>query len=141
MNWANGRSNPLRDGLRFGGLEPAGLGRHLAPDPVVELHRGGLVIHDLDGSGSITGMPHAHAHVDRSDVHGTRLAKAAPEAKRAQRPRLENPELNRQFLTRIPLGRWGEPADIGALVVHLCRPEAGFMTGTDLVVDGGWLAQ
>lgn len=64
-----------------------------------------------------------------------------PFATEMNRPLLENPELNRQFLTRIPLGRWGEPADIGALVVHLCRPEAGFMTGTDLVVDGGWLAQ
>lgn len=64
-----------------------------------------------------------------------------PFATEMNRPLLENPELNKQFLTRIPLGRWGVPADIGALVVHLCRPEAGFMTGTDLVVDGGWLAQ
>ncbi|MBL9138429.1 MAG: 3-oxoacyl-ACP reductase FabG [Verrucomicrobiales bacterium] len=64
-----------------------------------------------------------------------------PFATEMNQPLLNNPELNRQFLTRIPLGRWGEPSDIGALVVHLCRPEAGFMTGTDLVVDGGWLAQ
>lgn len=64
-----------------------------------------------------------------------------PFATEMNRPLLDNPELNRQFLERIPLGRWGDPRDIGGLVVFLCRPEAGFITGTDLVVDGGWIAQ
>lgn len=36
-----------------------------------------------------------------------------------------------------PLGRCGTPADIAAAVVWLCSPEAAFITGTGLIVDGG----
>jgi NAD(P)-dependent dehydrogenase (short-subunit alcohol dehydrogenase family) len=57
------------------------------------------------------------------------------------RPLLDNPELSQQFLSRIPLGRWGDPRDIGSLVLFLCLPESGYITGTDVVIDGGWLAQ
>jgi NAD(P)-dependent dehydrogenase (short-subunit alcohol dehydrogenase family) len=39
-----------------------------------------------------------------------------------------------------PLGRRGSPSDIAAAVRFLCSPEAGFITGTTLVVDGGFLA-
>lgn len=56
-------------------------------------------------------------------------------------PLLNQPELNAQFVSRIPLGRWGQPADVGSLAVFLCSPAAGFITGTDLLIDGGWTAQ
>jgi len=39
-----------------------------------------------------------------------------------------------------PLGRRGEPGDVASAVVWLCSPAAGFVTGTGLVVDGGWSA-
>jgi NAD(P)-dependent dehydrogenase (short-subunit alcohol dehydrogenase family) len=54
---------------------------------------------------------------------------------------LEDPRKNREFMTRIPLGRWGRPEEIGSLAVYLCSDDAGFITGTDIVIDGGWLAQ
>jgi NAD(P)-dependent dehydrogenase (short-subunit alcohol dehydrogenase family) len=54
---------------------------------------------------------------------------------------LNDPEANRQFLSKIPVGQWGQPADLGELVVYLCSPAANFITGTDIVIDGGWLAQ
>jgi NAD(P)-dependent dehydrogenase (short-subunit alcohol dehydrogenase family) len=54
---------------------------------------------------------------------------------------LENPELNQQFLSKIPLGRWGRAEEVGQLALYLCSGEAGFITGTDIVVDGGWTAQ
>jgi NAD(P)-dependent dehydrogenase (short-subunit alcohol dehydrogenase family) len=57
------------------------------------------------------------------------------------KPLLENPEVRQQFFSRIPLARWGEPAEIGALAVYLCSEEAGFITGTDILTDGGWTAQ
>jgi NAD(P)-dependent dehydrogenase (short-subunit alcohol dehydrogenase family) len=57
------------------------------------------------------------------------------------RPLIENPELNAQFLAGIPLGRWGKVEEIGQLAVYLCSEEAGFITGTDIVIDGGWLAR
>ena len=54
---------------------------------------------------------------------------------------LEDPERNAQFLSRIPLGRWGKVEEVGSLAVYLCSEEAGFITGTDIIIDGGWLAQ
>jgi NAD(P)-dependent dehydrogenase (short-subunit alcohol dehydrogenase family) len=56
-------------------------------------------------------------------------------------PLLQNPELSAQFLSRIPLGRWGGAEEIGKLAVYLCSEDAGFITGTDIVIDGGWTAQ
>jgi NAD(P)-dependent dehydrogenase (short-subunit alcohol dehydrogenase family) len=56
-------------------------------------------------------------------------------------PLIQNPELNAQFISRIPLGRWGKVEEIGALAVYLCSEEAGFITGTDVLIDGGWTAQ
>jgi NAD(P)-dependent dehydrogenase (short-subunit alcohol dehydrogenase family) len=56
-------------------------------------------------------------------------------------PLIQNPELNQQFISRIPLGRWGKVEEVGALAVYLCSEDAGFMTGTDVLIDGGWTAQ
>jgi len=64
-----------------------------------------------------------------------------PCATEMNRPLIENPEINAQFLASIPLGRWGKVEEIGALAVYLCSEEAGFITGTDIVIDGGWLAR
>jgi len=52
-----------------------------------------------------------------------------------------DPEISRQFLSRIPLGRWGKLEEVGQLAVYLCSEEAGFVTGTDILIDGGWCAQ
>lgn len=40
-----------------------------------------------------------------------------------------------------PVGRFGAPEEVAAAVVWLASPEASFVTGTDLAVDGGYLAQ
>ena len=57
------------------------------------------------------------------------------------RPLLENPELTQFFLSRIPVGRWGRPEEVAQLAVFLCSDAGGFITGTDIVIDGGWTAQ
>jgi len=54
---------------------------------------------------------------------------------------LENEELNRQFLEKVPLGRWGEPEEVGAAAVYLASAASDFMTGSALYIDGGWTAQ
>lgn len=56
-------------------------------------------------------------------------------------PLLNNPDMNAQFLANIPVGRWGDPKEIGALACYLCSDMAGFITGTDILVDGGWCAK
>ena len=54
---------------------------------------------------------------------------------------MQNPEINRQFISKIPIGRWGEVNEVGQLALYLCSEAAGFITGTDIVIDGGWTAQ
>ena len=54
---------------------------------------------------------------------------------------MNNPELNAQFVANIPLGRWGKVEEIGALACYLCSEAAGFITGTDILIDGGWTAK
>jgi NAD(P)-dependent dehydrogenase (short-subunit alcohol dehydrogenase family) len=54
---------------------------------------------------------------------------------------MQDPEINQQFLSKIPLGRWGRPEEIASLALYLCSEEAGFITGTDILIDGGWTAQ
>jgi NAD(P)-dependent dehydrogenase (short-subunit alcohol dehydrogenase family) len=54
---------------------------------------------------------------------------------------MQNPEINQFFLSRIPVGRWGRVEEIGQLALYLCSEEAGFITGTDILIDGGWTAQ
>jgi NAD(P)-dependent dehydrogenase (short-subunit alcohol dehydrogenase family) len=54
---------------------------------------------------------------------------------------IQNPELNQQFVSKIPLGRWGRVEEVGDLALYLCSESAGFITGTDIVIDGGWTAQ
>ena len=64
-----------------------------------------------------------------------------PFATELTRPVMDNPQLNAQFMANVPLGRWGKPEEIGHLAVYLCSEEAGFITGTDILIDGGWTAR
>ena len=56
-------------------------------------------------------------------------------------PLMTNPEINEQFMSKTPMRRWGKPDEIGKLARYLCSEDAGFITGTDIIVDGGWCAQ
>lgn len=56
-------------------------------------------------------------------------------------PMLAQPDF-RAFVDRmIPLGRLGQPDDVAAAVLYLVSPAANMVTGTSLLVDGGWTAQ
>lgn len=47
---------------------------------------------------------------------------------------------NAAILARTPLARWGKPEDIAGGVLYLSSPLAGFVTGTVLAIDGGYMA-
>ena len=64
-----------------------------------------------------------------------------PFATEMNKPLIEDPEKNKQFLARLPIGRWGRVEEIGQLAVYLSSEGAGFITGADVVIDGGWTAQ
>lgn len=54
---------------------------------------------------------------------------------------MNNPEQYAQFMANVPLARWGKVEEIGALACYLCSEAAGFITGTDILIDGGWTAR
>jgi NAD(P)-dependent dehydrogenase (short-subunit alcohol dehydrogenase family) len=51
---------------------------------------------------------------------------------------MNNPEVNPQLLAGLPVGRWGKVEEIGALACYLCSEFAGYITGTDILIGGGW---
>ena len=53
---------------------------------------------------------------------------------------MNNPELTKLFMDNVPLNRWGKPEEVGKLARFLCSEEAGYITGTDILIDGGWTA-
>lgn len=54
---------------------------------------------------------------------------------------MQDPQANAQFLASLPLGRWGKVEEIGSLACYLCSEAAAFITGTDILIDGGWTAK
>jgi NAD(P)-dependent dehydrogenase (short-subunit alcohol dehydrogenase family) len=48
---------------------------------------------------------------------------------------------NAAIMDAVPAHRWGEPKEIGEIALFLCSDGASFITGTDLLSDGGWVAQ
>ena len=55
--------------------------------------------------------------------------------------RRENPTNYERMLSRIPMGRYGEPEEVANGVLYLASDESGWVTGSELVMDGGWTAQ
>ena len=49
--------------------------------------------------------------------------------------------VHQNFLRAIPMGRLGEPEELAGLVAYLCAPQAAYITGAALIVDGGWTAR
>jgi NAD(P)-dependent dehydrogenase (short-subunit alcohol dehydrogenase family) len=54
---------------------------------------------------------------------------------------LEDDAFRKDLLSRIPLGRVGEPVDVAGAVVFLASPAASMITGATLMIDGGWTAR
>jgi NAD(P)-dependent dehydrogenase (short-subunit alcohol dehydrogenase family) len=54
---------------------------------------------------------------------------------------LDDPAMREALLGQIPMGRFATPADVAAAVVFAASDEAAMLTGTSLVVDGGWTAR
>lgn len=49
----------------------------------------------------------------------------------------DDPELKAKVEKSIPMGRFGTPEDISPMVLLLCSDEGGYITGSDIVIDGG----
>lgn len=55
-----------------------------------------------------------------------------------QRWSREHPEVIEEFLKAIPMGKFGDPEDLGPLAVYLASDASRYMTGASLVIDGGY---
>jgi NAD(P)-dependent dehydrogenase (short-subunit alcohol dehydrogenase family) len=75
--------------------------------------------------------------------HGIRVNAVAPTFVETAmtRSQLADARFRTGVLERIPLGRLGSVNDVAAAVVFLASPAAALITGTSLLVDGGWTAQ
>ena len=74
----------------------------------------------------------------KENIRANALAPGWIETAMTEVPRA-NPTRNAELLSRMPLGRWGTPADIAPAALFLCSPLAAYITGAVLPVDGGYL--
>ena len=56
-------------------------------------------------------------------------------------PLRADPAKNAALMAQTPIRRWGDPKEIAALALYICSDAAAFMTGNDVLIDGGWCAQ
>jgi NAD(P)-dependent dehydrogenase (short-subunit alcohol dehydrogenase family) len=52
----------------------------------------------------------------------------------------DDPQVRRFLSADVPLGRWGDPAELTGAALLLTDPQAGYVTGAVLPADGGWTA-
>ncbi len=90
-------------------------------------------VHNSAAKAGLTGMTHALAK--ELGEHGIRVNCVSPGQINTTRPAHRSARADPKG--RIPLGRWGESAEIAATVRFLCGPGGGFITGQTIHVNGG----
>ncbi len=119
---------------------------------MVRQGRGGVIITTASMSGHIINIPQQVGHYCASKAAVIHLTKAmavelAPHKIRVNsvspgyiRTELVEPlaEYHRQWEPKIPLGRMGRPDELSGLYLYLASEASSYMTGSDVVIDGGY---
>ena len=82
-----------------------------------------------------TAIQYASEGIRANSVHPGPIATPRNAERRA------DPALYALMVSRIPVGRYGQPEDIAKGALYLASDDAAFVTGSELVIDGGWTAQ
>jgi 3(or 17)beta-hydroxysteroid dehydrogenase len=82
-----------------------------------------------------TAVQYAKEGIRANSVHPGPIVTPMTEAARA------DPERYKLMLSRIPMGCYGQPDDVAYGVLYLASDESRWVTGSELVIDGGWTAQ
>ncbi len=82
-----------------------------------------------------TAIQYAREGIRCNSVHPGPIVTPMTERSRA------DPERYKLMLSRIPMGRFGLPEEVAAGVLYLASDESAYVTGSELVIDGGWTAQ
>ncbi len=82
-----------------------------------------------------TAIQYAADGIRANSVHPGPIVTPMTEGRRA------DPAVRELMVSRIPLGRYGEAMDVAYGVLYLASDEASFVTGSELVIDGGWVAK
>jgi len=82
-----------------------------------------------------TAIQHAKDRIRANSVHPGPIVTPMTEARR------KDPDTYKLTVSRIPLGRYGNPEEVAYGVLYLASDESSFVTGSELVIDGGWTAQ
>jgi len=83
----------------------------------------------------LTALQYAGERIRCNSVHPGPIVTPMTERRRA------DPAIYKRMVGRIPLGRYGEADEVAYGVLYLASDEAAFVTGSELVIDGGWTAQ
>ena len=82
-----------------------------------------------------TAIQYAKESIRANSIHPGPIATPMTESSREER------EINQRFLDRTPMGRWAQPEEVAFGALYLASDESSFVTGSELVIDGGWTAQ
>ncbi|HEV8675461.1 MAG TPA: glucose 1-dehydrogenase [Methylomirabilota bacterium] len=83
----------------------------------------------------LTALQYAKDRIRANSVHPGPIVTAMTEWRRS------DPAQYELMVSRIPLGRYGQPEEVAYGVLYLASDESSFVTGSELVIDGGWTAQ
>jgi hypothetical protein len=105
--------------------------------------RGGWYNRENEKSGSVKGQRYVWSGpLDDWAPHGVTVNAIAPGPFLTDATRRwirEKPGFEAEVAASIPMGRWGDPKEIGALALYLASEASSFMTGGVIVLDGGRL--
>jgi cyclopentanol dehydrogenase len=108
----------------------AGIGQSLHQEPAYAASKGAIRIFT-----KVTASQHARDKIRCNSVH------PGPVDTDMIHSAMPDPKVLERRLQRVPLGRMGTVAEIVSAVLYLASDESSYMTGSEIVIDGGALAQ